>query len=287
MLTASPSRAKPMPVRSTLTVPARTVTTLSHYTNLAGLHGILEGSAVRASNVAFLNDREELLHGLKCAQDALAKMVGDAKLKPWKPAIEKVGGEIEDGRLPNTYAACFCERSDLLSQWRGYGGRDQGICLVFDREGLERMNAHATSFLAPVQYGLVKGKSAMRESLQTRLLSIDANEFVAMSAEAKRRKVFDLISELIPRFKHKGFENELEWRLVVQHAELPEGLRFRPAGNILVPYIEIPAARLPLKYVRVGPGHDVELTRRSVEMFLEAKGYDDVPVRSSSVPFRG
>jgi hypothetical protein len=90
------------------------VTSLGHYTNLAGLYGILETGQLWASNVAFLNDREELLHGVKCARRALSTIINDSKLHVWSDAIRAVVKQIEDGRLPNTYAACFCEKMIFL-----------------------------------------------------------------------------------------------------------------------------------------------------------------------------
>jgi hypothetical protein len=264
----------------------RSVSSLCHYTNLAGLIGILENQQLWASNVAFLNDREELLHGVKCAKRALNQILKDRKLIQWRDAIRTVVNEIEEGRLPNTYATCFCEKSDLLSQWRGYGGAEQGVCLVFERSGLEALRAGKQSFLTPVQYGLISGKMQLREGLRERLLSIAAEELTAMNEDDKREEVYEVLSELIPRFKHKGFEAELEWRLVVQHKTLRDSVCFRPNRNVLVPYIKLDSrGSLPLKYVRIGPGHDTKLTQRSVEQFLEAKGYA-VPVSPSKVPSR-
>jgi hypothetical protein len=141
------------------------VSSLCHYTNLSGLVGSIENNCLWASNVAFLNDRDELLHGVKCARRALDEMLDDLKLTYWREAIQHVVDEIEKGRLPNTYAACFCEKSDLLSQWRGYGGAEQGVCLVFERSRLETLRQGKRSFLAPVQYGLVTGKMQLQEGL--------------------------------------------------------------------------------------------------------------------------
>lgn len=262
------------------------VTTLAHYTNLVGLHGILETGQLWASNVAFLNDREELLHGVKCATRALAAILKDSKLRQWRPAIRDVVKEIEDGRLPNTYAACFCEKTDLLSQWRGYGGNEQGICLAFDLVGLDALKSGKGSFLAPVQYGLVRGKITLRDTLKKRLLAIDEDDFTTMGEDEKHGAVYNVLSELIPQFKHKGFEGELEWRLVVQHKKVRKNtVSFRANRNVLVPYIKLGSAPLPLKYIRIGPGADIDLTERSITLFLEAKGYD-VPVHRSHVPFR-
>ena len=261
------------------------VTSLAHYTNLAGLHGIFESGQLWASNIAFLNDREELLHGVKCARRALSTILNDRKLHQWRDAIREVVKQIENGRLPNTYAACFCEKTDLLSQWRGYGGNEQGVCLVFNPLGLESLKGGKRSFLAPVQYGLVEGKITLRKDLSARLLAIGEDDFTVMDEDEKRKTVYNVLSELIPRFKHKGFEGELEWRLVVQHETLRSTVNFRPNRNVLVPYIKLGNDPLPLKYVRIGPGADLDLTERSIAVFLKAKGYE-VPVRRSRVPFR-
>jgi len=262
------------------------VVSLCHYTDLARLVEILESGQLWASNVAFLNDREELLHGIKCAKRALDQILKDRKLVEWRDAIKSVVNDLEEGRLPNTYAVCFCEKSDLLSQWRGYGGAEQGVCLVFDRSGLEALRTGKRSFLAPVQYGLVSGKIRLREGLRERLLSIATEDLTAMDEDEKREAVYDVLSELIPRFKHKGFEAELEWRLVVQHVTLRSSVCFRPDRNVVVPYIKLGGARpLPLKYVRIGPGHDIGLTQRSVEQFLDANGYG-ATVELSKLPFR-
>jgi hypothetical protein len=65
-------------------VPDTGVTSLAHYTNLAGLYGIIETGKLWASNVAFLNDREEPLHGVKCARRALGTIHNDSKLHQWR-----------------------------------------------------------------------------------------------------------------------------------------------------------------------------------------------------------
>ena len=153
----------------TQTSKTPSVSSLAHYTNLAGLQGILESGNLWASNVAFLNDREELLHGVKCAGRALSTL-RDNKLHLWRDAISEVIKQIENGRLPNTYAACFCERTDLLSQWRAYGGSEQGVSLAFNPEGLHALKSGRRSFLAPVQYALIDGKTHLRNSLRERLL---------------------------------------------------------------------------------------------------------------------
>lgn len=119
-----------------------------------------------------------------------------------------------------------------------------------------------------------------------RLLAIADEDLTAMDDMAKRDTVYEILSELIPRFKHRGFAGEFEWRLVVQHRMVRDSVCFRPNRNVLVPYITLGSdTPLPLKDVRIGPGYETKLTQRSVEQFLKAKSYD-VPVNPSDVPFR-
>jgi hypothetical protein len=261
------------------------VASLAHYTNLAGFRGIIESGHLWASNVAFLNDKEELLHGVKCAKRVVTNVLKDSKLRLWRDAVGDVVKQIEDGRLPNTYAACFCERTDLLSQWRAYGGNEQGISIAFDLGGLRLLASGKRSFLAPVEYGLIHGKATLRRNLRERLLAINEDDFIAMDESEKRDTVYNVLSELIPRFKHKGFEDEREWRLAVQHATLRSSVNFRVNKNVIVPYVSLGNHPLPIKYVRIGPGVEMDLTKRSISIFLEAKGYD-VRILSSGVPFR-
>lgn len=72
---------------------------------------------------------------------------------------------------------------------------------------------------------------------------------------------------------------------MVQHATLRSSVSFRPNGNVLVPYIKLAVDLSSLKYVRIGPGGDLDLTERSIALLLEARDLD-VPIRRSRVPFR-
>lgn len=261
------------------TTPPKLPGWLSHYTDLPGLIGIVDQGVIRASNVAYLNDREELLHGVRCARKALDRIVGSSRLAGWAEPIETVVAQIESGRMPDTYAACFCEKADLLSQWRGYGGGEQGVAIQFSRAGLEELAGAKGRYLAPVEYGVVTARSRINAELKVRLAEL--------SDEAPEGEVYHLLSALIPRFKHIGFKGELEWRLVAQHETLHEAVKFRARRNVILPYIEIggPDGRLPIRAVKIGPGPDVELTRKSVKQYLERKGYE-VRIDISNVPFR-
>ncbi|MGH9664623.1 MAG: hypothetical protein ACRD9L_09395, partial [Bryobacteraceae bacterium] len=95
---------------------------LFHYTNVAGLKGIVESGSLWCTNTAFLNDATELAYGLQLANQVAQELTGLSAdiLNEACLAIEK--------KL-DVYAACFCERGDLLNQWHGYGKRGAGYSI--------------------------------------------------------------------------------------------------------------------------------------------------------------
>jgi len=261
---------------------------INHYTDLAGFIGIVGNGQLWASNVAYLNDKEELEHGIKCAERALTGLANDRKMEIWKEPIKEAFKSVQEGLMPNTYATCFCTKPDLLSQWRGYGGQKQGIGLTFDIEGLRGILPSKKSYLSPVTYGFVTGKQGILEGMRSHLNGVAADILSNLDDIDRADEAFGALCRLIPQFKHKGFETELEWRIVVQQDTIRDTVQYRAAGNVIVPYITIGQkdAKLPLKAVKVGPGSDMELTAKSVRQFLFAKGYGNIPVETSRVPFR-
>lgn len=93
---------------------------LYHYTDVAGLIGILSSSSLWATNLRFMNDAEELAHSWKLMLDVLR----EAKNRAKSPAQVELIEEIERAArstwtgYPDLYATSFTENGDLLSQWR-------------------------------------------------------------------------------------------------------------------------------------------------------------------------
>jgi hypothetical protein len=263
---------------------------LSHYTNVAGLTGIIDSGCLWASNVSFLNDRSELVHALGAARAAILKISSDAAVSKWSETLNHVVDHLESGELPDTYAVCFCQDDDNLSQWRGYTGGEQGVAMTFDYQLLSRTFRKQKARLHRVTYAKVSTPSRLRDALKGELADMaEIDELLGeSSAEQQYDDIFRRVSGLLPKFKHLGFRDEREWRLVVQRAVPEDELCFRTRGDKVVPYIKLspPTGKLPLVSIRVGPGHDQELTARSLSRFLSAKGYGSVNMRRSDIPFR-
>ena len=267
----------------------RTPTRISHYTNLNGLMGIIESGHMWASNVSFLNDRRELQHGLEASLQAIRSFTKTPSHKDWHAALKHAASSLREGRVPNTYASCFCSRADVLSQWRGYGGREQGVSLTFDQKLLSALMNKSNAQLFPVIYGNITTATKMSAALEEELEKLAMEELLGLSDEEKNSAAHTVICRLLPQFKHYGFHDEREFRYVLQHETVEDNVCFRATGNVLVPYLKLlPGGRtkLPIRSVTVGPGRDQELTQRSLRMYLDKKGYASTVVKLSSVPFR-
>jgi len=262
---------------------------LSHYTSILGLMGIVMSRRLWASNASFLNDRSELLHALNAARTAIEKLSSSKTLKRWEPTLQRVVGELEEGKIPDTYVACFCGSADNLSQWRGYSGPEQGVSVTFDRRRLaDRLRADGAK-LYKVTYAKITTPTKLRDALRGEFVELaNLNDLDEMPEARSYDEVFRRVSSLLPKFKHYGFRDEREWRFVVQQPAESRELKFRAGVNRVVPYIEVGAqdGPLPITSITVGPGEDQTLTAQSLKTFLRCHGHEDVGVELSDIPFR-
>ena len=220
---------------------------------------------------------------LKCARRPCRPWPRRKKYANWHERLVWMTSLVEKVEMPSTYVVCFCERSDLLSQWRGYSGGEQGVTLGFDATKLqERFSGRAR--LAKVIYGATKTKQALRTVIRAFCKEVGKGP----ASEDVKEEFVRFIHRCIPRFKHYGFREEREWRLVVQTSEASH-LKFRPKRTRLVPYFELSSnekKRLPIKSMRVGPGSDIDLTAESLKILMAKHDYQNAKIWRSKIPYR-
>jgi len=106
---------------------------LWHYTSLSGLLGIVENKSLWATDIRFLNDREEYLHALNLIDNA-AKEISNESVKSLLLGV--IHEACESGALSPThmqvFVISFSAAKDLLSQWRAYTEALKGISLGFN-----------------------------------------------------------------------------------------------------------------------------------------------------------
>ena len=99
-----------------------------------------------------------------------------------------------------------------------------------------------------------------------------------------------MISQVTPFFKHRGFREEAEYRIVIRTLCGDNKIKFRTNEKMIIPYIPILLTgenKLPLREIKVGPCEDFTLVRKGIELLLTVNGYSDVNITLSTIPYRG
>lgn len=246
---------------------------LYHYTDFAGLHGILESHNLRATYTKVLNDASEQVHAERALREELERL--NTLPQPRTISFEE----------RKHFVTCFCESPELLSMWRNYAGGGGGCCLGFRYSGLKNNmwwpDAKVLPLLVPVTYG------STPEQICKYLIAL-----------CKMESSPDNPSLMLPPFfpsmiKHKAFKEEREWRIIAL-APPVEQMKFSPGSANIRPYVELSClpnsgagGRLPLVSVTFGPTlRPEDRPEEIIGWMLEKNGYTGVSVRSSDIPFR-
>jgi hypothetical protein len=265
---------------------------LYHYTDLTGLLGILKNHDLWLTHSRYSNDAEEMVHGTAVVGNeidkALSAHVHDTN---YLQELAQLASDQE-----GVYICCFCERDNLLSQWRGYGANGSGVSLQFapkefaDVSGPD--NAHGLVRFWKVFYNYDTQADIIKRAIEhySPQNQLNAGQCPADLA----RKAADAVRFFIPTFKNADFQEEDEWRLIFTPAPgIQVRPKFRVSRNMLVPYYglrdlitEGVLPLLPLRQVCLGPSVHKELNSESVKVLLEAAGYAGVAVIVSNTSYR-
>ncbi|API50575.1 hypothetical protein BMW22_02045 [Rhizobium leguminosarum] len=264
------------------TIPASYPKSVSHYCDLEAFRSIVTRGLLWASNINFLNDKQEMQHGLKIARDVMQELLR-AQPNMTDTQVKRSMWTVSD--VPDVYVCCFCENPDLLSQWRGYGAGKQIVSIQFDTGDLVGLGLIDDMVLGQIYYGKEAALTLLRDLLSKPdiVQSIVRNRNVATEREQR-----ETIVQWSPRFKDEGFAEEREWRFVSKGK--PTNVQYRVRDNVLLPYIAFGPANgypLPIRSVTIGPGKESDLTSKSVSHFIQSiPMYQGVRVLDSKIPFR-
>jgi len=296
-----------------------------HYTDRAGLDGIVSSNVLWATESGGLNDPSEVVLAcddlLATWEAQLENLVPNAPVDETDAWLRQITAETKARRF---FFVSACSEGDKLHHWTTYAG-GTGYALELERNSefrlLQPQSAPALCMPAfapfpwwrPVDYGPYyddwapsRGRFFGRNGIMEPIL----NEFAAKA----RGDVTDEVlfwDELERQYvtsvclsKHQGYEGEHEVRLVFAEPPLPDYVHHRAGrfGRVRTAYMEVAAdctdpqaysvaaaAPLPIKTVRIGPRYatDVEQEVRDVTDLLRDHGYLDVAVTTSAIPYRG
>ena len=289
-----------------------------HYTSPAGLRGIIDSGELWLTNTAFVNDTTE---GIALKKKTYLFKKGDLKneflQEAWDSFINK--DSIEDNVY---YMISFSEKRNSLDQWRAYGS----YCISFEAKELARRGFSLFGCVYP-EYKIkewILDKASVPEwngpylDDQRRLMA--AHELIYTAS--KKYKSFYYKSEqeirLIAVSHHSwGYPNSPG----LYGKEPPIYFRDHPAYKVPIPYVkfflsgdtesneqqydgtgkteqEIKAEKrnkekeqkrelLPIREIRIGPMPQQKEAELACQILLTEKGYRDVEVIPSKIPYRG
>jgi hypothetical protein len=242
---------------------------LFHYTSAESCFSIIQtpmmsdrGPRLWASCALAMNDANVIRYGIRLVHEIASRFIPKEELDRSFAQHWKHGDYARLSFLEHTCIACFCDRPDLLSQWRAYGKDATGFCIGFRRTILSSAGSEAGFQLVPITYD--------RESQVERIRRLFEETSVILKRDHPEpewrlwRMSVDAAIDVSLGFKHASFSEEREWRLISN----TQNLKFRAGPRGIVPYVEIALPKHCLAEIWQGPTLDYDLTRRTFEMYL-------------------
>ncbi|MCD2453780.1 DUF2971 domain-containing protein [Methylicorpusculum oleiharenae] len=280
-----------------------------HYTDLSGLHGILENKGFWLSEAIFLNDSEELYNGKNIAVSLINRLIEKKRYTKFRHILEGVIENLNKSQFIDHYVCSFSMEPDNLEQWRAYAKNGTGVCIGFNIKQSTRY-PHFPNYniwqYAKVIYEdesklwilhsiIFKYLYEFNKDLKNNPSYIENESYInCLSFSLKNKFVF---------FKNKAFHTEREVRLVYNMGDplrLFNKKYYRNGNNVLVPYIctydtqlkdssgtKLEVDLLPVSEIIVGPTANQSSTIESIKYFLKDIGYSPEIVKASDVPYRG
>ena len=199
---------------------------LAHYTSLASFELIVKSQELWLSHPFYMNDREELRWGIE---------QGAAGFRSHAALREACGGNAAYGRLVeifdellfdfvqnhaiDTYVLCLSEHDandndGRLSMWRGYGANGAGVGVVLDLTTLNR-DDDSPLILSKVDYRSPEHRmSWIGEKLDAVACFIASSGKTDGELRYAALEMFERLCIAALFSKHRGFDEEREWRVV-------------------------------------------------------------------------
>lgn len=277
-------------------------TPLFHYTSREVFWKIIEEESFLARHILFSNDSEEYELG----KNKVKALKGDGTVD--RDSV----GEEEIGSANERYMICFCEKGDLLSQWRGYA--KNGIAMEFDFS-LGLGGSEENSFSPYHCFTLANGgdvpikakigayagaEDKRRENFEKRYVSVDertGEKYLTLCTTAPY-KVFYVTrqsntrelgralksikegeaagisaAKLIPYIKNKKFDEEKEYRLIFDLEDLYNADQEHMRGVKNI-YLDMEGVKKPNIRVEFGDVRD-SLEKDTIEIYYADPAYQD------------
>ena len=281
---------------------------LYHYTSFSTLNEILSNNSLRASDLKYLNDKNEFTIWFKAFDNVFKEMKQKDDYLSFAPFLDSIKDEIDSYKKYCTYVTCFSHERDLLSQWEMYGDKCKGIAIGFDEEDLIQMmfkynkvpTKNGEEIIFPgllqgdVEYNfelVCKDAMNMTKSLVKSFLESKAKieDYISKESEYHFKDSCMRIFMRLQDAKDASFYAEKEFRFYWNQIDHVKPYKTFSRSTRIVPYVSLSCEeKLPIKEIILGPALDDPETRiMQLRDILRHYGYpSDVNIVQSSIPYR-
>jgi hypothetical protein len=246
-----------------------------HYTDAAGVLGLLTDNAIRASSISSMNDSGEFQHGIELIAEQWR-----THRHEYEHADEMDQILIQARarlRPADAFVVCGTTLGKSLSQWRAYGSYAVGINPAAKLQ-VRRGSKHGPPLVqwsSSTEQARVATRTGWRKVLYdptekaeyvTRLL-VELNRLApdyrgdgSAKSQATFRLLMDLYFCAVAYLKHEAFADESEVRLFVHYYAEAEGVYLRPGRLGIVAFVLVETAQ---KLVEEDPGEQPAQARYS------------------------
>ncbi len=276
---------------------------LYHYCSVETFFSIVTNSNLWLSDVEKSNDYQECTLCREYVNKAIEKYLQDdaQAINAWQYWYN-TGRETSYSM--RTFAICFSESCDQLSQWRGYAVDGKGIAIGFDSAILEKLNWISEYHIA--------FEKIIYDNIQEYAQEIVDDNIEKFAYKGIGHSALELNQNYRMKFpfvKNRGFQEEKEWRAVVcsqiGNYNIPGSdeikfskIKYRATDGKLIPYIEMDFTNVKKDFIKeiwIGPRACVEI--EDVVNFLNYNGYYEkaengynaqqpIKIEKSSVTYR-
>lgn len=205
----------------------------AHYTNADAAMKILSNNEVWLRKSSVMNDFSEIEFGYSCLNNAWASTSGQRFKQLLNSIFDGLAGRVESmfaQQLPqirfDTYLTCISEHDQSenafgrLSMWRAYG--NIAFVLnpsVFMSEATTALHAYSN----PVDYHTPQSFQASFDAMVARV-EYELDFLKAQGDQQVWQWVIYMMRQIVLCTKHKGFEEEREWRVLYDPGPSPSPL---------------------------------------------------------------
>ncbi|SFJ70305.1 Protein of unknown function [Bosea sp. OK403] len=274
---------------------------LYHYCDANALLSIFQHRQVWATDARYLNDSKELvsLFGNVARHLELASSETERYVRTQLMNVADFAPKFGVNVIGlSSYAACFSEDGDVLSQWRAYGSDGMGFAIGFEPRELGALCDGGTGSLKRMIYGGVAEEQIITDYFGKIVRALTPIEgafarygYPSMTFDAwLQLRMSEFLHEVAFECKHPAFHEEREWRILASGGDI----RFRASNNRIAPYksldmsSSVTPSLMPVKQIVIGPRADKVESLKALTFLSDALGYghSGIAIRYSSAPYR-